>query len=834
MPEIDLSQLPDKMPQIDLSQLPDKMPNIDLSQLPDKIDLSQLPDKQTSVLQGIADHPFRAILDPVSKTMGGKSVQDIALDKTKADFKKVPGVVEYWDATLKNAIAGMGGSVVDMAQTPASYIPIPFAGKIAKFIGKIPVKGSTLAEVATKVPVGKGFSEKIAELSKIPSPQGTTSETILNAGIDTLGRKPETLPLESSPTSNQVNDQNLLGFPLPENIPQELTPVQKITAALKEAQPIRDEQEHLYSAERSKRAAAIEDVAKTSTGESGFYSQLRALKGELPKVTFKGIRDKVAQPDIDSLFNDVQRNAILSPYEKITAKNGLVKLLGVEGGGVPNNSELNALREVFPSEFIQTVLEKRPFIEKFGDQFSEALNIPRSLMSSFDLSAPLRQGIFMVGRPKQFLPAFGNMFKYFGDEKAYEGLIEGIKARPNYPLMRQAKLPLSSMEDILSNREEAFISRLPEKIPLLGEGIKGSNRAYTGFLNKLRADVFDDLISKAQTQGVELTPKVLKNIGEFVGAATGRGKLPGRLEPASRVLSDIFFSPRLIASRMTLLNPQFYTKLDPFTRKEALKSLFTFTSTASTVLALASLGGAKVGTDIRSADFGKIRMGNTRYDILGGFQQYIRLAGQLITGQQVSSTTNVPMTLGEGYKSTTRLDILGRFVESKLAPVPSFIDSILKGKTFEGENMSVTEEVAKRFVPMIIQDMTELYKEKGFEGIGMSIPSIFGVSTQTYKPSPQELIYSSKSVLNYSKKLMMQGKIEEGKKFYEDNKDIVEAGLKLQPYQKTISDLEKAKEQTEKYVLYSPQQKKEMIYNFNQKINQLHAEMDAKATELVK
>ena len=125
-------------------------------------------------------------------------------------------------------------------------------------------------------------------------------------------------------------------------------------------------------------------------------------------------------------------------------------------------------------------------------------------------------------------------------------------------------------------------------------------------------------------------------------------------------------------------------------------------------------------------------MGNTRYDILGGFQQYMRLAGQLISGEIVSSTTGRTMTLGEGYKPLTRREILIRFFESKENPIVSFITSMLQGTTATGEEFDLPTEVTNRFIPMVIQDLYELSQERGSEDFMMGIPSIFGVGTQTY------------------------------------------------------------------------------------------------------
>ena len=508
-----------------------------------------------------------------------------------------------------------------------------------------------------------------------------------------------------------------------------IDPVQKITEALKSAKPLEAKQAGIYSKIRAKQAGAIAGVGKNIPGEAGFHAQLGQLKGEMPKVEFESIRKQITQPDIDSLFNTVEQ-ANITPFEKITAKSGLAKLLGAEGGTVPVQSELKLLSEVFPPEFIQSVLERRSVMQKLFSFGTEALNLPRAMMATADLSAPLRQGVFLIGRPKQWGPAFRDQFKYFFNEKAYKGLAEEIKARPTYQAMRQNKLAITDMSPLLQSREEAFMSNLAEKIPGFGKLARASNRAYSGFLNKLRADTFDDMYKSAKTLGLDMDT-VGPDIAKFINAATGRGQL-GALERAAPVLNGAFFSPRLMASRLNLLNPAFYVKLDPFVRKEAIKSLLTFAGTGATVLTLAKLAGADVGTDPTSSDFGKIKIGNTRLDIWGGFQQYFRAAGQLITGKYTSSTTGKEYTLGEGYKPLTRLGIVGRVIESKESPVLSFISTLLTGQNGLGGKLDVPVEILDRFTPMMLSGFYDLYKEGGLKEMGLGLPSIFGVGVQTY------------------------------------------------------------------------------------------------------
>ena len=512
--------------------------------------------------------------------------------------------------------------------------------------------------------------------------------------------------------------------------PEATTAVQKVVSALKEAKPIRKKQEAIYTATRGEKLARSLKAGEKTVGEKGYYEELRALKGEMPKVQFESIRGKVGQQDIDALFVQVKNNPILSEWEKLTARKGLAKLFGEHGGAVPTEGELSLLKDVFGSGFVKTSLSKRTLFQKLKGAGLELANIPRSLMASFDLSAPLRQGVFLVGRPKQWVPAFGKQFHYFVSEKAYQNLGKTIRAKPTFPLMQEHKLALTELGTKLGAREEAFMSSWAEKIPLVGRGIKASSRAYTGFLNQLRANVFDDFVKKGIQLGIK-DPKFLKDAARFINSATGRGGL-GQLESAAVSLNTFFFSPRLLTSRLQMLNPAFYATMQPQVRKEALKSLFAFAGTTSTVAGLAALNGVKVGIDPRSADFMKLKFGNTRYDILGGFQQPIRLAAQLLSGKVVSSTTGKTLTLGEGYKPMTRLGIAGRFLEYKEAPVVSFVAALMRGQTVLGEKLDIPTEVVNRLIPMAAQDVVDLYNEQGLEGLPLSAPAIFGVGVQTY------------------------------------------------------------------------------------------------------
>jgi hypothetical protein len=507
--------------------------------------------------------------------------------------------------------------------------------------------------------------------------------------------------------------------------------------AIKEAFPVRREQGALYRAEMQKRVAGVAEAGKKIPGEAGFYAKLGELKGPLPKAEFESIRGKISQENIDGLFNMIQSHPELSTLDKVSAGEGLSKLFGEFGGGVPQPKQLAMLEKVFGPEFVKTVSDKTPFFKKMKSLGIEIANIPRAFMASTDLSFGLRQGVVLAAtHPAIFWKNFPKQFKWFVSEKAFNASNAEIASRPTFDLMNEAGLSLTNMGKQMIGREEPFQSPLAEKIPIAGSIVKASNRAYSGFANKLRADTFDYLVKRAETSGRDPHTDIglAKDIATVVNTGSGRGSL-GKWERAGPALNAFFFSPKLMASRLQMLNPVYYIKLDKLARVEALRQLVSTAGAGVTIMGLAKMAGAEVGTDWRSADFGKIKIGNTRLDIGGGFLQYFRTFGQLWTKQVVSSTTGKVTTLGEGYKPMNRLDIAMNAIQYKEAPVVSFATSWLKGQgAFGGAGFDLKSEIAKRFVPLVIQDLIDVYKDDP-SVLPISALGIFGVGLQTYSPS---------------------------------------------------------------------------------------------------
>lgn len=426
----------------------------------------------------------------------------------------------------------------------------------------------------------------------------------------------------------------------------------------------------------------------------------------------------------------------------------LEKALGGLQNATKNEEDFLRFMKEYHNSLDEQSAKKPSKIARFS---ANALNTPRALMSSLDLSAPLRQGIFLIGR-KEFWKALPSMFKYFGSDDAYKSLMRDIVKRPTYPAMVEGKLAFSNLDGKLSSREEDFMSEWADKVP----GVRPSNRAYTGFLNKLRADTFDSIYTKMQEAGVDLSqdPKALKDLGQYISNATGRGDL-GRFNSSAPLLTAALFSPRLLAARVNMLRPDLYYKMHPAVRKQALRDLASFGSVALTVATLGSLAGADVEIDPRSSDFGKLRVGNTRYDILGGFGQYLTLGARM--AMFLGGSTYEKLTGEEGpdhYKTTSTGETkkyndpsaglygqkaggaVTQFFRNKLAPVPSYMVDGFMGENVIGEEFSAGNDILKRVVPMFAQDVYEMANEYGTaQGVAMSAPGIFGVGVQNFTPT---------------------------------------------------------------------------------------------------
>lgn len=387
--------------------------------------------------------------------------------------------------------------------------------------------------------------------------------------------------------------------------------------------------------------------------------------------------------------------------------------------------------------------------EKTKEIAADVANIPRTLLATADLSMPLRQGLPLGSAyPKIAAQAFGEMHKMAVSDTYFKERMTQIEISPNARVYEKMGIDFTGVgSDLvqLAKREESFISaHLLNKVPLLKQVTKFSERGAVGYLNVLRQNVGDWQIKLMMEKGMtpENSLKVYQDVGKMINWGTGRSDL-GWMERAPGALNAIMFSPRNFVAKLHLMNPFEYIGLSRPAAKLLMREQVATLAQGIMFLNLMKLNGAEVETDPRSADFAKAKIGDTRIDMFGGFQQnavfLTRLAYGIMGKPAIKNASGKIYNLdGKQFPFSTPLDLTARFLRGKLSPQMTIVVDALAGSDMMGNEFgqNMQQEALNRFVPMVWQDMLDAQKELGWGALGTTMLGFYGAGTQTYKPRP--------------------------------------------------------------------------------------------------
>lgn len=479
---------------------------------------------------------------------------------------------------------------------------------------------------------------------------------------------------------------------------------------------------------KQKKNQRIEELSK----------KLKEVNREHSSRTPEEIADKAASSRIEKEIKDLQEKLSKSDFETAPKKEVIYSEETIK-----LRDKLYKLRQERKIRLAEKEYKNRTWDEKTVDVVTAPVREVRSVVSAFDASFPLRQGIIptsaeLVTNPRRAVVRMRRMLKAGGSKKYFDGWMAELKDSEDFKIMQESGLDIVD-PDTITNREEVFQSRYAEKIPILGTiGIKGSERMYSHFANSQRVDLFKRGVDMMQAQGMTWrnSAEQYKAWANVVNTMTGRGKLIGPFANSAKLLSLGFFSPRLIASRLAFFNPKFYKSIPGPLRKMVAQQMVTFVALGTGMLfALkAFVPDAEVEWDPRSPDFGKIKVGDTRWDMWGGFQQYIRLFSTILSlSKKTSSGDVVPLFNEEGKGKAG--DVFTAFMRSKASPAVSAAINVMEGETIVGDPTNLKEEAKKFFIPLLWKDVYEVAQEKGTAtAIAVAVPGFFGVGSQTYKP----------------------------------------------------------------------------------------------------
>ena len=532
------------------------------------------------------------------------------------------------------------------------------------------------------------------------------------------------------------------------------------------------EAEATMAARRSKRTAAMgREISKIEQSPTRKSSQVltarSALRGELKPPVRKPVRHLFTEDELLA-----QEDALHALYPKAnqryTFENAVEARDRLFDGYSLSKSERKLLAPIIPKKVLEELQkEGASLLSRIGSEaYAIAFTPMRALLSTWDNSILGRQlFLFAPMHPRAYASTVKETFKALFTPGAKRGvrvrtaLADRIVNDPLYrKLVDDFKLPIDEIEYLstegaakggktpeiterfLTAGEDTYTEKLLEKVPF----VQRSQDVYSLGLANSRLRAGKDIYTSMHAAGK--TTQEIQDVLDTMLAITGRGKLPGSLAAHTRALSLLFYAPRLFAAHvqvpLTLLTGG--TGHSAAARWYAGKALLRGTGMAAGMLGLAAAADLAVELDPRSSDWGKVKIGNTRVDVTGGYGPLIRFFSRI--SSQGATEAGVPGFKG-GYKNplgeVSDLDVrnaVESIIESKLSPTAGLIFDIQQGKTFTGEKLRADWDVVKREaynrgVPLIVQSMVDAYRQGGGDLAQMALASseFVGFSAQSYE-----------------------------------------------------------------------------------------------------
>jgi hypothetical protein len=402
------------------------------------------------------------------------------------------------------------------------------------------------------------------------------------------------------------------------------------------------------------------------------------------------------------------------------------------------NNYINGLKaQASKKNILQSVQD---YIDSPIDLVNDIFGAAKSIVGSLDDSFIGRQGIkeFLKGvsgskdSMKNWIGTFNKsidaIVKTFKGQSAIDAQAARHISDPRFDLMKKAKLAIGTTE-------EAYPSNWPEKIPVFGTLFKAGEEAFIVSAHEMRYRAFLNYLKVWETSGIELTDLELQSIGQLVNSLTARGDTGVRQKPG--LINNLLWSPRMIKADLDFLTAHVFSgkKMSKKAKIEAAKNLIRVIAATAGILALADwLDDDSVTWDTKSSDFGKIKVGDTRFSVAGSLPAYIILASRIINKARTSSTGDI-IKYNEGkYGESTMKDMVFSFFENKASPPTRFILDWLEGKDFQGEKFNLQKELIKTWTPLQISNYIETAQsEDAANMLVILFAETFGINTNTYE-----------------------------------------------------------------------------------------------------
>jgi hypothetical protein len=672
---------------------------------------------------------------------------------------------------------------------------VPGFGAIAGDVAEVPEERQWMFDLAGELFVESNITGAVKKLARkgssdiVKSAYEGSEQFLKRKGINRFLGNITDEDISAIAQARRAKKVGLLGTRPPQG--QIDNAVNKTFDYIQETGEARLTKQQAINAQRKKGAARMYDVQGQGYGR-GYSKRLRkAGATEKTKSVFRPFLD--ASPHAVDDYVTLQKTIDnwdfggSKIYTTANAQEALAKLY--EFGELVTKGDVEHLRDIFGNDFANSLGK---FVDKpkgvlgktvvGAEKFIRGMNsTARTLMTTGELSFLLRQGNYRAwSRPQEAMRSFVVASRSLVSPKYAKYWDEAMRASASGRRAIDSGLFLGKFGDVtLSAREEFFMSEWLHKVPGIGNLVNRFESGYVAGLNQLRLDWFDegmDIISRSGKAGDE---KLVAQWSDYINNMTGRAELDkltklGLGSKADKIMGnmvetskDVLFAPRFSASKWNRHKVTAELLFGENTPRGIRQMLVNDTVVKwrryERLARFATQGGYEVESDPRSADFLKIKRGDTRFDVLGGDAQIAVLLARLATQQTKDSST------GE-IKDKLGSELAQQYLSGKLNPAWSFMfDKMIAQQTFEGEDLNdpkvLAKEIANKFIPLYIGDINDKIFN-GFEEEGLTIAEamegtvstvtmgFLGAGVQTYPPSARkeyELLLNDKAQELYFK-----------------------------------------------------------------------------------
>jgi len=405
-------------------------------------------------------------------------------------------------------------------------------------------------------------------------------------------------------------------------------------------------------------------------------------------------------------------------------------------------------RHDFDIALMKDQMAKRNLGKKGIDLAGDIIGTTKALVTGIDASGiGIQNLVAMIAHPRSAVKALPASFTDFVSAKNQERWLASVHSSELFPLAKKAGLDITEPKSLkASEREDMYTHNLLDRtIKYKGKKYiiskyitKPFERIFTGLGNRMRWNLWQRGVAKLYEDGFkwESHPEEFKALAKVLNTETGRGSLHPQVDKAFNLVSAGIWSPRLMASRMNILglgdignmlaggNKGYYGGLTPRMRAYALKDVAKFIVFGTLLMGLAGLSFADdVDLDPNSSTFGTFSVNGKRYNIWGGFTQYVRLIAKLIAGGEKKTDG----TFAESNQLKTSL----RFLWSKTTPAVGTGISLLNKNNadYMGKPVTGMGALENLTIPLSIRGIAKGVDREGWGSvIWTGIPSFVGVN----------------------------------------------------------------------------------------------------------